>query len=65
MTEDELAIECVRLAIPLASPSTDDRVEAIAKISKRLYAHIKSLSEEALIDDADKPKRGRPPKPRE
>ena len=59
MTNEELALECVRLAVPLASPSTQDRVEAIAQISKRLYAHIKSLSEDIPMESADKPDKPR------
>lgn len=59
MTNEELALECVRLAVPLASPTTQDRVEAIAQISKRLYAHIKSLSEYTPVESADKPDKPR------
>lgn len=62
MTNEELALECVRLAVPLASPSTQYRVEVIVQISKQLYAHIKSLSEGIPVESADKP--DKPEKPR-
>lgn len=64
----ELALECVKLAIPLVSPSVEDRFECIAQMSGRLYSHIKLLSEtDSSIEESnkDKPKRGRPPKPLE
>ena len=59
MTNEELALECVRLAVPLASPSTQYRVEVIVQISKQLYAHIKSLSEGIPVESADKPEKPR------
>jgi hypothetical protein len=59
----ELALECVKLAIPLVSPSVEDRFEGIAQLSKRMYSHITTLAEG--LPDADKPKRKYERKPRE
>lgn len=59
----ELALECVKLAIPLVSPSVQDRFEGIAQLSEKIYIHVTKLAEG--LPDADKPRRGRPRQPRE
>ncbi len=60
----ELALECVKIAIPLVSPSVDDRFSGIAEISEKIYIHIQKLSGETPVNEvqAEKPRRGRPPK---
>lgn len=65
---EQIALECVKLAATLVSPSVNDRVEGIAQISEKLYLHIKKLSGETPVEvvqeaTSDKPRRGRPPKP--
>jgi hypothetical protein len=62
MTKEELALECVRLAIPLVSPSVDNRFNGIAELSEKLYSHITTLVDDA--PEADKPKRKYERKPR-
>ena len=66
MDNRTLALECVRLAGTLVSPSVNDRVEGIAQISTQLYSHIVTLSSDKVAEDvpADKLAR-RPRKPRE
>jgi hypothetical protein len=63
---EQIALECVKIAATLVSPSVNDRFEGIAQISEKLYLHIQKLSGEALIEvtpeaTSDKPRRGRPP----
>jgi len=48
MNDRELAIECVKLATPLVGPSVNDRFKEVAKVSKLMYAHINSMTGEAL-----------------
>ena len=62
---EQTALECVKIAATLVSPSVNDRVEGIAQISEKLYLHIHKLSEETPVEvtPSDKPRRGRPPKP--
>jgi hypothetical protein len=61
----EIALECVKLAATVVSPSVNDRFEGIAQISEKLYLHIHKLSGETPVEvtTSDKPRRGRPPKP--
>ena len=61
MTKEELALECVKLSIPLVSPSVEDRFEGIAQLSKRMYSHITTLAEG--VSEVEKRGRGRWPKP--
>ena len=62
MTKEEIALECVKLAIPLVSPSVDDRYAGIAELSKKLYSHITTLAEG--VPEVEKQRR-RMPRPHE
>jgi hypothetical protein len=46
MTKEEIALECVRLAIPLTSPSVSNRFEGVAELSGKLYSHVIKLAED-------------------
>jgi len=63
----ELALECVRLAIPIVSPTMDDRWEGIAQLSQKMYSHITNLAEGKTpqVDEADTLTMRRQRKPRE
>ena len=56
MEDTALALECMKLAVTVSSPTQEDRAGAVADLTTRFYNHIKALSEP--------PKRGpgRPPK---
>ena len=47
MTDEELRLECVRLAVPLTGAAETDRVIGVVQIATRLYNHIKGSPEVA------------------
>lgn len=57
----EAKVQCLEMAIRLAIPGTRD-VDAVVKIASSLYDFVKSP--DVKSGEADKPKAGRPPKPR-
>jgi hypothetical protein len=59
MDDRELALECLKIAAGLVSPTVSDRVAAVAQTQKFLYDKINE------VVNADTPRRGRPPKSRE
>lgn len=60
MDNNEIALECVRLAMQTVSPTVDKRVEAIVETSKVLYVHVIALAQSANeeIKTEDKPVSG-------
>lgn len=59
MDDKEVAIECLKIAAMIISPTVNSRVESIAQAQKLLYDSTQELCK------TDKPRIGRPPKPRE
>lgn len=43
MDDRSLAIECLKIAVGLVSPSVDNRVEAVAQTQKVLYDRINEV----------------------
>ena len=53
-----LAIECMKIATNLVSPSVNNREEEVARVAKIMYANVKSMVGEtpSTGNTADKPK---------
>ena len=43
MDDRELAVECLKVAVGLVSPSVDNRVESVAQTQKLLYDRIQEV----------------------
>lgn len=63
MDNETLALECMKLATSLISPTVNDRITEVANAQTKLYNHIKLLCDDTVVMDT--PKRGRPPKAQE
>jgi hypothetical protein len=60
----EIALECIKLAVTITSPSVNDRFQIVADTATKLYSHINLMVEMPQEEQqSDKPRRGRPPKP--
>lgn len=40
MDDRELRLECLKLAVPLRAAGSDDPVEGVATVAKKLYAFV-------------------------
>lgn len=61
MDDRELAVECLKIAKDITSPSVDDRKKAIAETAKFLYSELTMLQN--ATQEVKQTRRGRPPKP--
>lgn len=58
MTNGELMLECLKIAVPVSSPSSNAREEVVATIAQKFYDKCKS------VDDPVAPRAKPGPKPK-
>lgn len=67
MTNQELMLECMKLALTIVSPTVDNRQLGIVNVASALYTQVQSVGESKTVacqcDQQKQTRRGRKPKP--
>lgn len=56
LTKQEIMLECLKLAVPVSSPSSQDREKTVVKIAKEFYDTV------TAVDSTERKKPGPKPK---